>query len=68
MTGSSRSKPVVEWARRLGCEVTRTRKHHFKVTFGGKWVGNIAGTPSSKRSPINDQTRIIRNLKKMENN
>jgi hypothetical protein len=57
---------VIEWARELGCKVERTRKNHFRVTYRGHWVGNVAGTPSSSRSPINDAKRIARNINKLK--
>lgn len=59
-------RDVIEWARRRGCEVALRKSGHYWVTFRGQWVGMIAGTPSSPRSPINDKTRISRNLKKLK--
>lgn len=67
MTGSSLSRPVVEWARRLGCEVVRARSGHYRVTYRGRFVGTISSTPSDKRSPLNDKSAIRRRLKAIKN-
>jgi hypothetical protein len=57
---------VVEWARRLGCEVTRARSGHWKVTYRGRLVGTISSTPSDKRTPLNDKAHIRRNIRKLK--
>lgn len=65
MTGSSRSKPVVDWARRLGCEVVLTRRGHYKVKLDGRLIAVMASTPSDRRSMKNARAQIRRGIKKM---
>lgn len=57
------ARPVLEWARSLGCEAVRARgTQHWRVTYQGRYVGTIAGTPSCPRSMLNAKSFIRRNL------
>lgn len=66
MTGSSRSKPVVEWARRLGCDVSLSRNGHYKVRYRGRLVAVMASTPSDRRASLNAEKQILRNVKRIK--
>lgn len=57
------ARPLIRWARSLGCEVTRTRKQHWRVTYRGRTVGVIAGTPSCPRSLKNSRAEIRRRIR-----
>jgi hypothetical protein len=57
------ARPVVEWARRLGCEVTRSRSGHWRVTYHGRFAGTICATPSDRRSQLNDRSFIRRRIR-----
>ena len=61
---NSAAKPVVAWARDLGCEV-RQHKSHWRVTYRGRSVGSIPSTPSDPRSMLNVKTFIRRNVRKL---
>jgi hypothetical protein len=66
VTGSSRSKPVVEWARRLGCEAKRARSGHWRLTYNDRFVACVSSTPSDWRSTKNEKSRIRRKLQKIK--
>jgi hypothetical protein len=56
------ARPLIEWARRLGCDVTLARSGHCRVTLNGRYVGTIAATPSDRRTLLNDRAHIRRRL------
>jgi hypothetical protein len=43
--------------------VTRTRKHHWRVTYQGRTIAVIAGTPSCPRSLKNSRADIRRRIR-----
>lgn len=57
------ARPLIRWARTLGCEVERTRKHHWRVTYRGRTVCVVAGTPSCPRSLKNSRAQIKRKIR-----
>lgn len=50
----------------LGCEVVLTRKSHFKVTYEGKFVGTLAGTPHSEKAGLARLSHIRRNIARIQ--
>lgn len=62
---NSAAKPVVAWARELGCDVAQ-HKSHWRVTFRGRFVGTIPSTPSDVHSMHNAKTLIRRNVRNLE--
>jgi hypothetical protein len=56
-------RKLIAWVQRLGCQVARARNGHYRVTFGGRYVGTIACTPSDRRTPLNDKARIRRSIR-----
>jgi hypothetical protein len=59
-------RDVIEWARRLGCRVALAKSGHYRVTYRGRLVGTISGTPSDRRSLLNDKSLIRRNLRALK--
>lgn len=57
------ARPLIEWARSIGCEVERTRSQHWRVRYGGRVVGVIASTPSCPRSMKNARSQILRRIR-----
>lgn len=66
MTGSSRSRPVVELALWAGCEVTLARSGHYRVTYRGRFVGTIGASPSDHGAALNAKTFIRRNINRLK--
>jgi hypothetical protein len=61
------ARPVVEWARGLGCNVEWSRgTQHWKVTYRGEFAGTIAGTPSCPRSMLNAKSFIRRRIRAVD--
>ena len=58
--------PLIRWARSLGCEVERTRGSHWRVTYDGKFVCIMAGTPSCSRATKNAKADIRRRVRALE--
>jgi hypothetical protein len=57
---------LVDWARSIGCEVTRTRSQHWRVRFEGRVVGFIASTPSCPRSLKNSRAQILKHIRALK--
>lgn len=64
--GRSRSTPVVEWARRLGCEAAIARSGHWRITWGGRFVAAVSSTPSDRRTVLNERARVARKLREIK--
>jgi len=59
-------RPVLDWAREQGCEVTFAHgSKHWRVTYCGRFVGSVPSTPSDRRSTLNAKSFIRRNLARL---
>lgn len=54
-------KQLIRQLERHGCEIRRTRRGHFLVSFDGRVVGGLPGTPSDHRSLPNSRAQLRRN-------
>jgi hypothetical protein len=59
------ARPLLRWARSLGCEVTRTRKQHWQVVYEGRVICVVSGTPSRPSSMKNAKAQISRGVNKL---
>lgn len=55
-------RPLLRWARSLGCEVALTRKQHWQVKYQGRVICVVAGTPSRPSALRNAKAQIRRGI------
>lgn len=60
------ARPLIRWARSLGCEVERARSGHYKVKLDGRLVAVMASTPSDHRSMKNAKAQIRRGVRRIK--
>jgi hypothetical protein len=59
------ARPVLKWARSLGCDATFSGGH-WRITYQGHRVCTVSGTPSCSRSMKNAKAQIRRRLRAIQ--